>query len=326
MRSLADASGWYGRQSRAWHRRECCPGQSVSGRDAALYAVAPLVDGSRRAAPGLHERQSLRGTDGHRDRRRLAAARWAGPRRLHGQDAVTEAIADLLLVHDRPIVRPVDDSVARVGPDGLQVLRRARGFAPLPIKLNFAAPTILAVGGHLKNTVALAVGGARRLRAPSLRRAQPAHRRSGKSAEFECLPPGDRRSAGILRRKAPSGGLRSAPRLCFHALCRRTGPQVQSSPRPRAASSRPRGRMHGGAWSGGSRAGARLGRHGLWPRRHDLGRRGPLVPRRGLSSRGPSADLPLAWRRSGGETAARGRHWDCCTRSWVPQALRRKTG
>ena len=50
--------------------------------------------------------------------------------------------------------------MARVGPDGLQVLRRARGFAPLPIKLNFAAPAILAVGGHLKNTVALAVGGA----------------------------------------------------------------------------------------------------------------------------------------------------------------------
>jgi len=77
----------------------------------------------------------------------------------HGLDArATEAIADLLLVHDRPVVRPVDDSVARVGPDGLQVLRRARGFAPLPIKLNFAAPTILGVGGHLKNTVALTVG------------------------------------------------------------------------------------------------------------------------------------------------------------------------
>ena len=69
------------------------------------------------------------------------------------------SIADLFLVHDRPIVRPVDDSVARVGPDGLQILRRARGFAPLPIQLNFAAPPILAVGGHLKNTVALAVGG-----------------------------------------------------------------------------------------------------------------------------------------------------------------------
>jgi hydrogenase maturation protein HypF len=70
-----------------------------------------------------------------------------------------EPIADLLLVHDRPIVRPVDDSVARIGPDGLQVLRRARGFAPLPIKLDFATTTVLAVGGHLKSTVALAVGG-----------------------------------------------------------------------------------------------------------------------------------------------------------------------
>jgi hydrogenase maturation protein HypF len=83
-----------------------------------------------------------------------------GQPKYHGQDArATEAIADLFLVHNRAIVRPVDDSVARVGPDGLQVLRRARGFAPLPIKLNFAAPPILAVGGHLKNTVALVVPG-----------------------------------------------------------------------------------------------------------------------------------------------------------------------
>jgi hydrogenase maturation protein HypF len=68
------------------------------------------------------------------------------------------SIADVLLTHNRPIVRPVDDSVARVGPAGLQVLRRARGYAPLPILLDMAAPTILAVGGHLKNSVALAIG------------------------------------------------------------------------------------------------------------------------------------------------------------------------
>jgi hydrogenase maturation protein HypF len=71
------------------------------------------------------------------------------------------AIADLLLVHNRPIVRPVDDSVARVMAGGLQVLRRARGFAPLPLKLNLSGPTILAVGGHLKNTVGLALRGPR---------------------------------------------------------------------------------------------------------------------------------------------------------------------
>jgi len=67
-------------------------------------------------------------------------------------------IADLVLSHDRPIVRPVDDSVARVGGDGLQVLRRARGFAPLSIELGFHAPKILAAGAHLKNTVALSLG------------------------------------------------------------------------------------------------------------------------------------------------------------------------
>jgi len=68
------------------------------------------------------------------------------------------AIADVFLVHDRPIVRPVDDSVAWITPDGLQLLRRARGYAPLPIDLGFSGPTVLAVGGHLKNTVALALG------------------------------------------------------------------------------------------------------------------------------------------------------------------------
>ncbi len=67
-------------------------------------------------------------------------------------------IADVFLVHDRPIVRPVDDSVARWGPRGLQVLRRARGYAPLPIRLARKGPCVLATGGHLKNTVALSVG------------------------------------------------------------------------------------------------------------------------------------------------------------------------
>ena len=67
-------------------------------------------------------------------------------------------LADAFLTHDRRIVRPVDDSVARVGPDGLELLRRARGYAPLPIELGRSGPTVLAVGGHLKNTVALAIG------------------------------------------------------------------------------------------------------------------------------------------------------------------------
>jgi hydrogenase maturation protein HypF len=70
-------------------------------------------------------------------------------------------IADLFLVHNRPIVRHVDDSIVRVMLNRELVLRRARGYAPLPISLpdiGADSPTVLAVGGHLKNTVALAVG------------------------------------------------------------------------------------------------------------------------------------------------------------------------
>jgi len=68
------------------------------------------------------------------------------------------SIADAFLVHDRPIVRHVDDSVARVMLEREQVLRRARGYAPLPVHLKKTFPQILAVGAHLKNTVALSIG------------------------------------------------------------------------------------------------------------------------------------------------------------------------
>ena len=67
-------------------------------------------------------------------------------------------IADLFLVHDRPIERHVDDSVAWIVDGEARLLRRARGFAPLPVLLREPAPMILAVGAHLKNTVALSVG------------------------------------------------------------------------------------------------------------------------------------------------------------------------
>lgn len=67
-------------------------------------------------------------------------------------------IADVFLVHDRPIVRHVDDSIVRVMLGRELVLRRARGYAPLPLNLKLRAPTMLAVGGHLKNTIALSLG------------------------------------------------------------------------------------------------------------------------------------------------------------------------
>ncbi|MFO0700724.1 MAG: carbamoyltransferase HypF [Nitrospira sp.] len=90
-----------------------------------------------------------------------------------------KGIADVLLVHDRPIARPVDDSVVQVVSRGfglvdtaqdqkpradVVILRRARGYAPQairwcdgPTKESSQGP-ILAVGGHLKNTVAILTG------------------------------------------------------------------------------------------------------------------------------------------------------------------------
>ena len=66
--------------------------------------------------------------------------------------------ADLFLVHDRPILRHVDDSVVREVCGRELVLRRARGLAPLPIQTDGELVPVLAVGGHQKNTIAAAVG------------------------------------------------------------------------------------------------------------------------------------------------------------------------
>jgi hydrogenase maturation protein HypF len=67
-------------------------------------------------------------------------------------------LADGFLVHNRPIVRHADDSIVRIVLGRELVIRRARGYAPLPIGLRRAADGVLAVGAHLKNTVALGVG------------------------------------------------------------------------------------------------------------------------------------------------------------------------
>ena len=66
-------------------------------------------------------------------------------------------VADAFLHHDRPIARPADDSVVRVIAGRARPIRLGRGIAPLELELPSALPRpVLAVGGHLKTTVALA--------------------------------------------------------------------------------------------------------------------------------------------------------------------------
>ena len=67
-------------------------------------------------------------------------------------------IADLFLVHNRPITRHVDDSVVRIVAGRELVIRRARGFAPLPVTVKQELPPMVAVGAQQKNAVAASVG------------------------------------------------------------------------------------------------------------------------------------------------------------------------
>jgi hydrogenase maturation protein HypF len=67
-------------------------------------------------------------------------------------------IADGFLDHDRPVLRPLDDSVARLEGGRLRLLRRARGYAPLPLAMA-GGPSVLALGGHAKATATLLAHG-----------------------------------------------------------------------------------------------------------------------------------------------------------------------
>ena len=87
---------------------------------------------------------------------------------ISGEPVITEnaeaevrlaAVADAFLHHDRRIIRPADDSVVRVVGGAPRPIRVGRGIAPLEIELPhaFEQPT-LAVGGHMKATIALGWG------------------------------------------------------------------------------------------------------------------------------------------------------------------------
>ena len=61
-------------------------------------------------------------------------------------------LADAFLLHDRDIHVRCDDTVTRVFEDKEAIIRRSRGYAPFPVRLNFETKPVLACGAELKNT------------------------------------------------------------------------------------------------------------------------------------------------------------------------------
>jgi len=113
-----------------------------------MLAYTPLHHLLMRAAGGC----PLVMTSGNRSDEPIATDNSEALTRLAG-------IADLFLVHDRPIHVRCDDSViGHAGPQPI-IVRRSRGYAPAPIRLPFDCDQpILAVGGQLKTTFAIGRG------------------------------------------------------------------------------------------------------------------------------------------------------------------------
>jgi hydrogenase maturation protein HypF len=71
---------------------------------------------------------------------------------------VLEPIVDALLVHDRGIANRCDDSVGFVEGEHTVLIRRSRGWVPLPVALPAPMPCTLALGAMLNNVFTLTQG------------------------------------------------------------------------------------------------------------------------------------------------------------------------
>ncbi|MEA2008938.1 MAG: carbamoyltransferase HypF [Chloroflexota bacterium] len=88
----------------------------------------------------------------------MTSGNWSGePIVTQNEDAREHLIhiADAFLFHNREIHVHCDDSVTRVANAHPYPLRRSRGYAPSPVLLSAAAPSLLATGAELKNTFCL---------------------------------------------------------------------------------------------------------------------------------------------------------------------------
>ncbi len=140
-----------------------------------------------------------------------------------------DGIADMWLLHNRDIVQRADDSLLRVTPHGTEMLRRARGYVPdaftLPDGFD-AQPSLLALGGDLKNTFCLVRGDQAILSAHfgSLTRSDIAGQQQQAIEHFQhlydCMPLAvarDAHPAYISHVQAESHGVRMIDVLHHHA-------------------------------------------------------------------------------------------------------------
>ena len=138
-------------------------------------------------------------------------------------------IADLWLLHNRDIVQRADDSLLRVTPHGIEILRRARGYVPDAIVLPAGfdnQPPLLALGGDLKNTFCLVRGNQAILSAHfgSLTRSDIAGQQQQAIAHFQqlydCTPAAvarDAHPAYVSHMQAESPGIQIIDVLHHHA-------------------------------------------------------------------------------------------------------------
>lgn len=73
-------------------------------------------------------------------------------------DEKLNKLADQVIGHRRNIITHMDDSVVSVVKNQILFIRRARGYVPEPILLPYEIPSILGLGGHLKNTFCVTRG------------------------------------------------------------------------------------------------------------------------------------------------------------------------
>ena len=134
-------------------RRQACAAAALAGvapGSAALGVMLPASPLHQLLAAGFG--RPLVATSGNRSGEPLCLNPAEALERLAD-------IADGFLLHNRPIARRLDDSVLQVIEGRPTLLRRARGYAPSALALEARHGTALALGGDLKSSPGLAMGG-----------------------------------------------------------------------------------------------------------------------------------------------------------------------